>query len=77
MYYIYEIKGVKVGCTYDIERRQKQQSKLGKMVVLESHTSIERASRREREIQADKGYKVDGWSYNLHLLELKQQLSLR
>lgn len=64
MYYIYEIPGVKVGCTQNMERRQKQQRHKGKMVLLESHTCIEDATRRERELQAEKGYRRDAWSYN-------------
>ena len=64
MYYIYEIKGVKVGCTQDMERRQKQQRHKGKMVLLESYLNIEDATRRERELQLEKGYSTDAWSYS-------------
>ena len=58
-YYIYEIPGVKVGCTTDMERRQKQQRDKGKMILLESYTDIDRATEREKELQAKKGYRVD------------------
>jgi len=64
MYYIYEIIGVKVGCTEDMVRRQKQQLSLGVMILLESHMDIEEASRRERELQAERGYRVDTGSYS-------------
>lgn len=65
MYYIYEIPGVKIGCTQDMERRQKEQRDKGKMVLLETHTNIEDASRRERELQLTKGYSVDISNYAL------------
>jgi len=63
MYYIYEIKGVKVGCTNDMQRRQYQQRDKGKMVLLETHTNKVEASKRERELQLEKGYPYDGNSY--------------
>ena len=64
MYYIYEIKGVKVGCTQDMERRQYEQRDKGKMVLLETCTTIEEATRRERELQEEKGYNSpEPWSY--------------
>jgi len=62
-YYIYEIKGVKVGCTTDMVRRQREQRSKGEMVVLETHTNIEDATRRERELQLEKGYSVDSNGY--------------
>ena len=64
-YYIYEIPGVKIGCTTNFERRQKGQSNKGKMILLETHTDIDKADERERELQAEKGYKVEykGFKY--------------
>ena len=72
MYYIYEIPGVKIGCTQDMARRQKEQRDKGEMVVLEYCTTIEEATRRERELQAEKGYPYDGNSYakQLRLVEI-------
>ena len=71
-YYIYEIVGVKVGCTKNFKHRQFIQKDKGEMVVLEVHTNIEDATRREREIQLEKGYGIDGNSYakQLKLVEL-------
>ena len=60
IYYIYEIKGVKIGCTKDIERRQREQLKKGKMVLLETHSCIDKATKRETELQVERGYKVTG-----------------
>ena len=68
MYYIYEIEGVKVGCTQDMERRQREQRDKGKMVLLEFTTCIEEATRRERELQRIKGYKVDSHGYSKQLI---------
>ena len=59
MYTIYEIKGVKIGVTTNFTIRQKQQKDLGEMIVLEDHTDIYKVSERERELQAEKGYRVD------------------
>ena len=64
MYYIYEIKGVKIGCTKNWEQRQKAQLSKGKMVLLETHTNKAEASVRERELQLEKGYRLDAWSYS-------------
>jgi len=63
MYTVYEIPGVKVGVTADFTRRQEQQKDLGEMIRLEDHIDIYKASERERELQADKGYKVDKVPY--------------
>jgi hypothetical protein len=72
-YYIYEIKGIKVGCTNNLTKRQQTQLDKGKMVLLETHTSIDKASDRERELQLEKGYPVDKYTYkywmeNIHPL---------
>ena len=63
LYYIYEILGVKIGCTIDFERRQRAQRKKGKMVLLETHTDLDKASERERELQLEKGYPTDSMNY--------------
>jgi hypothetical protein len=63
IFYIYEIPGVKVGCTTNMERRQKQQRDKGEMILLESHTDIDKATERERELQLEKGYPVDLSTY--------------
>lgn len=60
-YYIYEIPGVKVGCTTNMERRQREQRDKGEMILLESHTDINRASEREKELQLEKGYRLDSY----------------
>jgi hypothetical protein len=65
MYIIYEIKTKKIGCTHKdkFDMRQHQQSKKGKMIVLEEHTCIYKASEREIELQKKYGYPVDKHPY--------------
>jgi len=70
VYYIYEIVGVKVGCTNNFERRQYEQRKKGKMILLETHTDLHTASIREKELQIEKGYPTDGTDY---IFALKRQ----
>jgi hypothetical protein len=58
MYYIYHIKGVKIGCSTDAKRRVKQQG-YTEFEILESHVDIDTASKREVELQSEYGYNVD------------------
>lgn len=62
MYYIYHIKGVKIGCTKNLSNRIPQQTK-GEWEILEVHTNINIASQREIELQKQYGYKVDTSTY--------------
>jgi hypothetical protein len=61
-YIIYHIRGVKIGCTSKIKRRMEQQGN-PEYEVLEIHTDIEEASKRERELQEQYGYRVDTCDY--------------
>ncbi len=63
MYYIYEIPGVKIGCTVHIKGRQRKQRHKGEMIILEQHEDIMVASNREIELQREKGYPVDKTPY--------------
>ena len=74
-YYIYEIPGVKIGCTVDPERRQKEQISKGEMIILETYTDLVEASERERELQLERGYGIDGNSYvkQMKLVRAAQQ----
>jgi hypothetical protein len=63
MYYIYHIVGTKIGCTNNIERRMKQQG-FTEYEILEKYEDIDMASKRERELQKQYGYRIDG-GYNL------------
>ena len=63
MYYIYEIVGVKIGCTDSLTRRQKDQIKVGELVLLEKYECIYKASEREKDLQIEKGFPVDSNPY--------------
>ncbi len=58
MYYIYHIKGIKIGCTNNIQRRMKQQGFV-EYEILEEHEDMETASKREKELQKQYGYRID------------------
>lgn len=66
MYYIYEVFGVKIGCTTDPVRRVEKQQGFSseEYTILESHIDLHRASERERELQLEKGYRVDNSTYS-------------
>jgi hypothetical protein len=66
MYYIYEIPGIKIGCSINPIRRQDHQLNKGEMIILEQHEDINVASQREIELQKEKGYKVDKSFYASH-----------
>jgi hypothetical protein len=66
-YYIYEIPGVKIGCTYNLKKRIKKQGYVD-YKILEQHTDIMEASKREIELQRKHGYKVDTIPYYKTLL---------
>jgi hypothetical protein len=61
-YYIYHIKGVKIGCSDEPELRVNKQG-YTEYEILETHTDIMVASNREIELQKQYGYKVDKIPY--------------
>jgi hypothetical protein len=69
MYYIYEIPGVKIGCTQDPKDRKRKQE--GTYIILEQHEDIMVASSREIELQKEKGYPVDKSPYHEFVLRVK------
>ena len=62
IYYIYHIKGKKIGCTQHPKRRTKIQG-FNNYEILEEHTDIYLASNRELELQKQWGYSVDRKPY--------------
>lgn len=54
MYYIYHIEGVKIGCTKNLTRRMREQG-FTEYEILETHTDIDTASKREIELQQEYG----------------------
>jgi len=63
MYYIYHIVGVKIGCSKNPKRRCKEQN-ASNWHILEIHTDDKIASKRERELQKEYGYRVDDCDYS-------------
>jgi len=61
-YYIYHIKGKKIGCTKNPSSRIKQQNAI-EWEILETHTDIDVASQREIELQKQYGYPTDRSTY--------------
>ena len=61
-YTIYHIPNVKIGCSRDAYWRVRRQGYTD-FEVLEQHTDIYEASRREKELQAEYGYTVDANEY--------------
>jgi len=62
MYYIYHVKGVKIGCTSNLKIRMRKQGFVD-YEILEEHTDIYEASKREIQLQKQYGYKVDTQPY--------------
>ncbi len=61
-YYIYHIKGVKIGCSVNPKKRINQQGYY-EWEILETHTDIDIASKRELELQKEYGYQIDDIPY--------------
>ena len=70
MYYIYHIKGVKIGCSKNPQNRTRQQGAT-EYEILETHSDIHIASEREIELQKQYGYKVDKTTYYNSVKEFK------
>jgi hypothetical protein len=76
-YYIYHIKGVKIGCTINPKVRVSEQGYTD-YEILETHTDIMVASKREIELQKEYAYKVDKVLYwkmiQLQTIEEKRKI---
>ncbi len=57
-YYIYHIKGVKIGVSTEPKKRVQRQG-YSKYEIIEEHTDIDLVGIREKELQKEYGYKVD------------------
>lgn len=63
-YYIYHIKGKKIGVSEEPDNRTKKQG-FSKYEILEVHNCIFEVSKRERELQKEYGYPIDSVPYFL------------
>ena len=61
-YYIYHIKGVKIGVSINPNRRVKNQG-YDSFEILETHKDVIKVSEREIELQKQYGYNVDVYPY--------------
>jgi len=59
MYYIYHIPNVKIGCTKQLVYDRVSEQGFDDYHILEVHSCIDTASKRERELQKEYGYRVD------------------
>lgn len=76
MYYIYHIKGIKIGVSTQLEIRiRNQKYNMNDVEVLEIHTDVYKVSYREKELQKEYGYKVDT-SYYWETLEAQKHIPI-
>ena len=59
MYYVYYIKGIKIGCTKNLKKRVEQEQGYKDYTILFKSKDIKKASNAERYFQEQLGYKVD------------------
>lgn len=72
VFYIYEIPGKKIGCSTNAKSRTRQQGSRSYR-LLEQHTDIFEATRRELELQSQFGYKVDRVPYWISFLVQREK----
>ena len=63
MYYIYHIPNVKIGVSQNPKNRVENQGYIN-FQILEEHTDVVIASKREKELQRQYGYRVDRPDYS-------------
>jgi hypothetical protein len=63
MYYIYHIPEIKIGVSMDPTKRVQNQG-YNSFEILEEHEDINIVSKREKELQRQYGYRVDGPDYS-------------
>jgi NTP pyrophosphatase (non-canonical NTP hydrolase) len=59
MYYVYYIKGIKIGCTKNLKKRVEQEQGYKDYTILFKSKDIKKSSNAERYFQEQLGYKVD------------------
>lgn len=62
-YYVYHVSGIKIGCTKNLKRRVEKEQGYLDYEVLEVYTDKAIASKREKELQKQFGYRIDGGEY--------------
>ena len=72
MYYVYYIKGKKIGCTNNLKKRVEEEQGYKDYQVLFTSEHIKKASNAERHFQELLGYKVDKQTYEELTVKNKQ-----
>ena len=72
MYYVYYIKGKKIGCTNNLKRRVEEEQGYKDYKILFESPDIKKASNAERYYQETLGYKVDKHTYEELTVKNKQ-----
>lgn len=72
MYKIYHIPEIKIGVSIDPKQRVQDQGYTN-YEILEEHTCVDEASKREKELQKQYGYKVDKLLYSQTLKNITHQ----
>lgn len=73
MYYIYHVRGVKIGCTTDLEERVEKKQGYTNYDILYTTNNIHKASKKELELQAKYKYKQDKKSYKEIIMNIKNK----
>ena len=63
MYYVYYIKGKKIGCTKNLKKRVEEEQGYKDYSILFESDDIKKASNAERYFQEQLGYRVDTSTY--------------
>ena len=73
MYYIYHVRGVKIGCTTDLEERVQKKQGYTNYDILYTTNNIHKASKKELELQAKYKYKQDKKPYKEIIMNIKNK----
>jgi NTP pyrophosphatase (non-canonical NTP hydrolase) len=73
MYYIYHVRGVKIGCTTDLEERVEKKQGYTNYDILYTTNNIHKASKKELELQAKYKYKQDKKPYKEIIMNIKNK----
>jgi NTP pyrophosphatase (non-canonical NTP hydrolase) len=79
MYYIYHIKGKKIGVTRNVQKRvyEQQGIDINNVEILETSKDIDYVSSREIELQRKYGYEIDRYYYKQRMKPLKSRKTMK
>jgi len=73
MFYIYHIPYIKIGCTTDIKKRVVEQQGYNNYEILYKTKDINKASKKELELQTKYEYKKDNKTYKEVIMDIKNK----